>query len=143
MICGGPPCQGLSGHNRFRNEDEPLEDEKNKQLLVFMEIVEFLRPRFVLMENVVDMLKFSKGYVGRYALGRLIQMNYQTRLGIMAAGAYGLAQFRMRVFFWGALSSEVLCRTQLLLIFNMSSFTSFLKFILFLADSTPISTSNT
>ncbi|KAH7560421.1 hypothetical protein JRO89_XS10G0013600 [Xanthoceras sorbifolium] len=106
VICGGPPCQGISGFNRFRNKSNPLADEKNKQLVVFMEIVEFLRPRFVLMENVVDLVKFAKGYLGRYALGRLIKMNYQARMGMMAAGAYGLPQFRMRVFLWGAQPSE-------------------------------------
>ncbi|XP_010415637.1 PREDICTED: DNA (cytosine-5)-methyltransferase CMT3-like isoform X2 [Camelina sativa] len=108
VICGGPPCQGISGHNRFRNTEEPLNDEKNKQLLVYMNIVEFLKPKYVLMENVVDMLKFAKGYLARYAVGRLIQMNYQSRMGMMAAGAYGLAQFRMRFFLCGALSSEML-----------------------------------
>ncbi|KAK2641446.1 hypothetical protein Ddye_023209 [Dipteronia dyeriana] len=108
VICGGPPCQGISGFNRFRNKSNPLADEKNKQLVVFMEIVEFLRPRFVLMENVVDLVKFAKGYLGRYALGRLIKMNYQTRMGMMAAGAYGLPQFRMRVFLWGAKPTEKL-----------------------------------
>lgn len=107
MVCGGPPCQGVSGYNRFRNKEEPLADEKNKQLLVFMEVVEFLKPRFVLMENVVDLLKFKSGYLGRYGLGRLVQMNYQARVGMMAAGAYGLPQFRMRVFLWGAHPSEV------------------------------------
>nr|ASL68818.1 DNA (cytosine-5)-methyltransferase chromomethylase [Litchi chinensis] len=108
VICGGPPCQSISGFNRFRNKSNPLADEKNKQLVIFMEIVEFLRPRFVLMENVVDLVKFAKGYLGRYALGRLIQMNYQARMGMMAAGAYGLPQFRMRVFLWGAQPTEKL-----------------------------------
>ncbi|XP_048137358.1 DNA (cytosine-5)-methyltransferase CMT3-like isoform X2 [Rhodamnia argentea] len=108
VICGGPPCQGISGFNRFRDKDNPLADVKNKQLLVFMEVVEFLKPRFVLMENVVDLVKFSNGFLGRYALGRLVQLNYQTRLGMMAAGAYGLPQFRMRCFLWGARPSEKL-----------------------------------
>lgn len=108
VICGGPPCQGISGFNRFRNKENPLEDPKNQQLDVFMDIVDFLKPRFVLMENVVDLIKFSNGFLGRYALGRLVGMNYQARMGMMAAGAYGLPQFRMRVFMWGALSSEVI-----------------------------------
>ncbi|KAG5517677.1 hypothetical protein RHGRI_038160 [Rhododendron griersonianum] len=108
VICGGPPCQGISGFNRFRNKNDPLQDPKNKQLTVFMDFVKYLKPRFVLMENVVDMLKFAGGFLGRYALGRLVGMNYQARLGIMAAGAYGLPQFRMRVFLWGAHSSEKL-----------------------------------
>ncbi|KAL8090430.1 DNA (cytosine-5)-methyltransferase 1 [Apium graveolens] len=102
IICGGPPCQGISGFNRFRNSENPLKDPKNEQLLFYMSIIEFLRPKFVLMENVVDILRFSKGFLGRYALGRLVGMNYQARLGMMVAGAYGLPQFRMRVFLWGA-----------------------------------------
>nr|XP_040251185.1 DNA (cytosine-5)-methyltransferase CMT1-like [Aegilops tauschii subsp. strangulata] len=108
VICGGPPCQGVSGFNRFRKPDNPLMDEKNKQLVVFMDIVNYLRPKYVLMENVVDILKFADGFLGRYALSRLVAMNYQARLGMMVAGCYGLPQFRMRAFIWGALPSMVL-----------------------------------
>ncbi|RZC30222.1 DNA (cytosine-5)-methyltransferase CMT3 isoform B [Glycine soja] len=108
FICGGPPCQGVSGFNRFRNAEAPLEDTKNKQLLVYMDIIDFLKPKYVLMENVVDILKFSGGYLGRYAIGRLVAMNYQARMGMMAAGSYGLPQFRMRVFLWGARPTEQL-----------------------------------
>ncbi|KAL4585179.1 hypothetical protein LXL04_009794 [Taraxacum kok-saghyz] len=108
MITGGPPCQGISGFNRFRNKDKPLEDEKNKQLVVYMDIVEYLKPRFALMENVVDIVKFAKGFLGRYALGRLVSMNYQARVGLMVAGSYGLPQFRRRMFMWGARPSEKL-----------------------------------
>ncbi|KAL5794681.1 hypothetical protein ACOSP7_003275 [Xanthoceras sorbifolium] len=102
VICGGPPCQGISGYNRFRNVNSPLDDERNRQIIVFMDIVEFLKPMFVLMENVVDILRFDKASLGRYALSRLVHMKYQARLGIIAAGCYGLPQFRLRVFLWGA-----------------------------------------
>ncbi|KAK1358708.1 hypothetical protein POM88_043182 [Heracleum sosnowskyi] len=54
------------------------------------------------MENVVDIVRFARGFLGRYALGSLVGMNYLARLGKMVAGAYGLPQFRMRVFLWGA-----------------------------------------
>lgn len=73
-----------------------------------MDIVSHLRPKFVLMENVVDLVKFSGGFLGRYAMGRLVAMSYQARMGMMAAGAYGLPQFRMRVFVWAALPTEVI-----------------------------------
>lgn len=106
VICGGPPCQGISGYNRHRNADSPFDDERNRQIIVFMDIVNFLKPKYVLMENVVDILQFAKGSVGRYALSRLVRMNYQARLGIMAAGCYGLPQYRLRVFFWGAHPDE-------------------------------------
>ncbi|XP_019422761.1 PREDICTED: DNA (cytosine-5)-methyltransferase CMT3-like isoform X6 [Lupinus angustifolius] len=106
FICGGPPCQGVSGFNRFRNTQAPLEDVKNKQLLVYMDIIEFLKPKYVLMENVVDILRFAGAFLGRYAIGRLVAMDYQARMGMMAAGSYGLPQFRMRVFLWGALRTH-------------------------------------
>ncbi|XP_020573746.1 DNA (cytosine-5)-methyltransferase CMT2-like [Phalaenopsis equestris] len=108
FICGGPPCQGISGLNRFRNADAPLDDERNRQIVVFMDTVQFLKPKYVLMENVVDILKFAKATLGRYALSRLIEMNYQARLGIMAASCYGLPQFRLRVFLWGCHPNEKL-----------------------------------
>ncbi|KAK1309987.1 DNA (cytosine-5)-methyltransferase 1 [Acorus calamus] len=106
IICGGPPCQGISGFNRFRDFKNPMNDPKNAQVKVFMDLVEYLKPRYVLMENVVDILKFAKGYIGRFALSRLVEMNYQSRLGIMAAGCYGLPQFRIRMFLWGAHPTE-------------------------------------
>lgn len=108
VICGGPPCQGISGYNRYRNVDSPLDDERNHQIVVFMDIVNFLKPKFVLMENVVDILRFDKASLGRYALSRLVDMKYQARLGILAAGCYGLPQFRLRVFLWGAHACEVI-----------------------------------
>ncbi|MED6220065.1 MAD2L1-binding protein [Stylosanthes scabra] len=73
-----------------------------------MDIVKYLKPKYVLMENVVDILKLDHGSLGRYALSRLVHMNYQARLGMVAAGCYGLPQFRLRVFLWGAHPSEVL-----------------------------------
>ncbi|KAL2333947.1 hypothetical protein Fmac_015160 [Flemingia macrophylla] len=108
VVCGGPPCQGISGYNRFRNSTSPLDDERNRQIVIFMDIVKFLKPRYVLMENVVDILRFDQGSLGRYALSRLVHMNYQAKLGIIAAGCYGLPQFRLRVFLWGAHPSEVI-----------------------------------
>ncbi|XP_057997025.1 DNA (cytosine-5)-methyltransferase CMT2 isoform X3 [Hevea brasiliensis] len=106
VICGGPPCQGISGYNRYRNVNSPLADERNRQIVVFMDIVQFLKPKFVLMENVVDILRFDKASFARYALSRLVHMKYQARLGTIAAGCYGLPQFRLRVFLWGAHASE-------------------------------------
>ncbi|CAL5366745.1 unnamed protein product [Camellia sinensis] len=85
FICGGPPCQGMSGFNRYRNLVDPLKDPKNHQLVVFMDIFEFLKPKYVLMENVVDILKLGGGVLGCYAIG-----------------SFGVPQCRMRVFLWGA-----------------------------------------
>nr|XP_015639451.1 DNA (cytosine-5)-methyltransferase CMT2-like isoform X2 [Oryza sativa Japonica Group] len=108
VVCGGPPCQGISGYNRNREFEAPFKCEKNKQIIVFMDVVQFLKPKYVYMENVLDILKFADATLARYALSRLVAMHYQARLGIMAAGCYGLPQFRMRVFLLGCHSKEKL-----------------------------------
>ncbi|CAI5486197.1 unnamed protein product [Closterium sp. Naga37s-1] len=77
IICGGPPCQGVSGFNRFRNTEDPLACEKNRQLVVFMDLVGWLAPTWVLMENVVDLMKFKEGILAKYAIARLVAMGYK------------------------------------------------------------------
>lgn len=72
-----------------------------------MDIVQFLKPKFVLMENVTDILRLDNASLAKYALSRLVHMKYQARLGTIAAGSYGLPQFRLRVFLWGAHPEEV------------------------------------
>ncbi|XP_034585860.1 DNA (cytosine-5)-methyltransferase CMT2 isoform X2 [Setaria viridis] len=106
VICGGPPCQGISGYNRNREFDAPFNCERNKQIIVFMDVMQFLKPKYIYMENVLDILKFADATLARYALSRLVAMNYQAKLGIMAAGCYGLPQFRMRVFLLGCHPKE-------------------------------------
>ncbi|KAM0930756.1 hypothetical protein ACQ4PT_000686 [Festuca glaucescens] len=108
VVCGGPPCQGISGYNRNREFDAPFKCEKNKQIIVFMDVMQFLRPKYVYMENVLDILKFADATLAKYALSRLIAMHYQAKVGIMAAGCYGLPQFRMRVFLLGCHPEEKL-----------------------------------
>ncbi|RZC85837.1 hypothetical protein C5167_026512 [Papaver somniferum] len=85
-----------------------MEDPKNYQLVVFMDIIKFLKPKFTLMENVVDILKFVGGTLRRYAIGRLVAMRYQARLGLLAAGGFGLPQYRMRAFLWRAQPTQKL-----------------------------------
>jgi len=88
--------------NRFKNNENQLDDNKNKQLIVCMNLVQHLKPKYVLMLNVVDLCKFANGFLGRYALGRLFGMYNQVRMWMMAAAAYGLSQFCICVFLWRA-----------------------------------------
>jgi DNA (cytosine-5)-methyltransferase 1 len=98
LIAGGPPCQGFSGYNRFRSPRDP----RNSLLDVFLDFVLILQPQYVLIENVPGMLSMDSGKVVRGLLASMQEIGYDTRLGILQAGHYGLPQNRWRVFIWGA-----------------------------------------
>jgi DNA (cytosine-5)-methyltransferase 1 len=94
LVCGGPPCQGFSGYNRFRNAEDP----RNSLVETFLAFVDYLHPRLVLMENVPGMLSLEDGATAHLLLSTLEGLGYNTKLGILQAGAYGIPQNRWRVF---------------------------------------------
>ena len=63
LVCGGPPCQGVSGFNLFRHSGSPMDDPKNRQTVTFAEMCLLQQPRFVIMENVVGILMFAQSFV--------------------------------------------------------------------------------
>ncbi|XXG47524.1 hypothetical protein AAC387_Pa02g2159 [Persea americana] len=62
-------------------------------MVIFMDIVDYLKPKYILMENFVDILKFAGGYLGKYALCHLVCMNYNARLGLMAVDVIAFPSF--------------------------------------------------
>jgi DNA (cytosine-5)-methyltransferase 1 len=98
LIVGGPPCQGFSGFNRFRSPDDP----RNSLMETYLRFIDYLKPKYVLLENVPGMLSLGDGATPKLLLTTLNDLGYGTRLGILQAGYYGLPQNRWRVFIWAA-----------------------------------------
>ncbi|KAJ1569393.1 DNA (cytosine-5)-methyltransferase 1, partial [Nowakowskiella sp. JEL0078] len=100
IIVAGPPCQGHSLANRHPNSFGAR--EKVAEIVVFLEIVELVRPKFVIMENVTN---FAMGY-GRnqennvyYKAKRvLLELGYQFVSPMLHAGMHGVPQSRERLF---------------------------------------------
>lgn len=55
IIIGGPPCQSFSSANQQRVIDDP----RNVLYKYFVEAVNVIRPKFILMENVRGMMKVA------------------------------------------------------------------------------------
>lgn len=104
LLVGGPPCQGFSGYNRYRSINDP----RNSLLETYLAFVEVLRPRYLLLENVPGMLQMEKGKVAKLLVASLNSLGYDTRVGILQAGYYGLPQNRWRVFVLGCLQGNLL-----------------------------------
>ncbi|VAI38148.1 unnamed protein product [Triticum turgidum subsp. durum] len=106
FINGGPPCQGFSWMNRFKQS--PWSKVQCEMIPAFLSFAEYFRPRFFLLENVRNFVSFNKGQTFRLTLASLLEMGYQVRFGILEAGAYGVAQSRKRAFIWAAAPGETL-----------------------------------
>eukprot|EP00963_Diacronema_lutheri_P012368 scaffold1724_cov341-Pavlova_lutheri.AAC.44 len=106
FICGGPPCQGYSGMNRFNKGT--WSKVQNEMVLAYLSFADFYRPRFWLLENVRNFVSFNKGQTFRLVIRSLLEMGYQVRFGVLNAANYGVAQSRKRAFIWACAPGEVM-----------------------------------
>lgn len=100
LLSGGPPCQGYSGLNRFREKYSFVFDNDNNRLLVsFFEYVEFLNPELVMFENVSGILQHYKGNAATYIECMFARLGYQWHFVIDNTVHFGMPQYRNRVLF--------------------------------------------
>ena len=69
---------------------------RNRQVQAFYDVIQWFKPAFVLMENVMDIFHKQNGMYVKFAVGRLLNMRYQTRVGCIAAADQGAPQGRWR-----------------------------------------------
>ncbi|XP_063841265.1 LOW QUALITY PROTEIN: DNA (cytosine-5)-methyltransferase PliMCI-like [Scylla paramamosain] len=108
MLCGGPPCQGFSGMNRFNSRQYSL--FKNSLVASYLSYCDYYRPRFFLLENVRNFVSYKCGLVLKLTLRVLVKLGYQCTFGILQAGNYGVSQTRRRAIIFAAAPGEKLPR---------------------------------
>lgn len=103
IIAGGPPCQPFStaGRSKIRDliEDGIRDANDNRRELwrSFIDIVERIQPRTVLLENVPGMALGEEMIVLRTMIERLEQRGYDTDARIVDSWLYGVPQQRQRL----------------------------------------------
>ncbi|KAG9430318.1 DNA methyltransferase 1a [Apis mellifera carnica] len=106
LLCGGPPCQGFSGMNRFNSRQYSL--FKNSLVVSYLSYCDYYRPNFFIMENVRNFVSFKRSMVLKLTLRCLIRMGYQCTFGILQAGNYGIPQTRRRMIILAAAPGQML-----------------------------------
>ncbi len=96
LVAGGPSCQGYSTHGK-RMQDDP----RNFLFEHFVRLVDEIRPKLFLMENVTGMLTYNKGAFRRQIEAAFSEIGYRTRFTQVLAADYGVPQLRHRVLFVG------------------------------------------
>ncbi len=105
LIAGGPPCQGFS-MNGLRRPDDP----RSQMVDVYLTYVETVRPRFVLLENVVgfqSMRHRAGGTYSDFVRRQLESLGYQTWAEVLRAADWGVPQRRPRFVLIAALQDSV------------------------------------
>ena len=97
LLAGGPPCQGFS--KNVPRKSRYLDLPNNQLVKTFLQYVEVLKPKLVLMENVAEMKNGFDSFYTQELLERLSEVGYQVTYQVLNAADYGVPQRRRRAFF--------------------------------------------
>lgn len=96
VIVGGPPCQGFSTVGK-KDENDP----RNRLFLHYFRIVEEIRPKVIVFENVVGFQKLYGGKAYDAVCKELEKLGYAIMAKILNAVNFGVPQNRERIFIIG------------------------------------------
>lgn len=101
VLVGGPPCQGFSLAGP-RNE----EDKRNNLYTAMVKLAKRVKPKVVVLENVLGMLRLYEGKGAQRILNDFTELGYRIKAQVLYAPDFGIPQIRKRVFFVGILDSK-------------------------------------
>lgn len=96
-LIGGPPCQGFSVYNHQRG----MHDKRSVLFREYLRLVEGIRPKWVVMENVTGITSAGSGAAVDAIVTALGELGYSVEKRILRAEEYGVPQERRRVVFIG------------------------------------------
>jgi DNA (cytosine-5)-methyltransferase 1 len=109
LMAGGPPCQGFSVGGRRDGTDE-----RNNMVFHMLDMVELVRPRMVLIENVEGITRKFVARPGEEStsvadavIERLSGLGYTGTFHVLDSSDFGVPQVRRRVAILGLLNSPI------------------------------------
>ncbi|WP_080506066.1 DNA cytosine methyltransferase [Halorubrum sp. BV1] len=104
IIVGGPPCQGFSSIRPDRGGKG--EDQRNGLYTDFIEYVEYFKPDFFVMENVVGLATHRDGETISRIVQSADEIGYRADWRILNGANFGLPQRRERLIMVGSRNGE-------------------------------------
>lgn len=97
LISGGPPCQGYSTAGL-----KDVADPRNTLIGDFIRIINEIKPRFFLLENVPGLIGLHKGQLFQNVLQELHDTGYCFHYEILYVADFGVPQMRKRLIIAGS-----------------------------------------
>jgi len=92
LLAGGPPCQGFSWQRTVGSDADP----RNDLVLAWVRVVEEMRPRLAIMENVPAIVGRRGAAVLGTVVQRLLRAGYEPQHRVLNAAEFGVPQRRRR-----------------------------------------------
>jgi len=99
VILGGPPCQGFSSIRPFRSSND--DDPRNSLFEEYASYVNYFRPKFFVLENVVGLATHKNGDTLNIMQECFHQIGYETEWKIINCAHFGIPQKRERFILIG------------------------------------------
>ena len=93
LLAGGPPCQGFSSAGRRR-----ADDPRNMMIERYLELVELLQPRILLLENVRG---FTQDFKANISLAKPVRENFAAQLIRRLSNTYHVQSIMLRASDFG------------------------------------------
>ena len=101
LIIGGPPCQSFSASGRRAGGAAGQLDQRGNLFKSYCKVVEKVKPKAFLFENVRGILATNKGQDFRNIVESFSELGYRIEYRILDAEDYGVPQQRERMFIVG------------------------------------------
>ena len=102
IICGGFPCQAFS----IAGKQLGFEDARGTLFYEIARATQEIKPRYLLLENVRNLLSHDKGQTFTRILKILDELGYDAEWQVLNSKNFGVPQNRERVFIIGHLRGE-------------------------------------
>ena len=102
IICGGFPCQAFS----IAGKQLGFEDTRGTLFYEIARATEQIKPRYIFLENVRNLLSHDKGKTFERMLKILHDLGYDVEWQVLNSKNFGVPQNRERVFIIGHLRGE-------------------------------------
>lgn len=102
VIIGGPPCQGFSQ----KGQRKTIHDERNFLFKYYVKVVELVKPKYFVMENVPNLLTAEGGFFKNEIDELFNEMGYRLKMGVLNASDFGVPQNRKRAVIIGKQKEE-------------------------------------
>ena len=97
LLVGGFPCQAFS----IAGKRQGFNDKRGNGIFEIARIVQYCKPKFLLLENVKGLLSHDQGKTFRTIISTLDELGYDVQWQVLDSKDFGLAQNRQRVYIVG------------------------------------------